>query len=149
MRFFFIFDYNFLCFRFLASLIAVFGEYDISGELESKRSVTRPVRRVIVHRHYDAATFENDIALLELDSPVQFDQHIVPICMPKDAEDFTGRIATVTGWGRLKYGMYYIWGRKWAGIEVYPALNGYRNTYCYMSYFIRSDLFLNVVDCCN
>ncbi|XP_014276558.1 serine protease filzig [Halyomorpha halys] len=89
---------------FLASLIAVFGEYDISGELESKRSVTRPVRRVIVHRLYDAATFENDIALLELDSPVQFDQHIVPICMPKDNEDFTGRIATVTGWGRLKYG---------------------------------------------
>lgn len=23
--------------------------------------------------------------------------------MPKDDEDFTGRLATVTGWGRLKY----------------------------------------------
>jgi secreted trypsin-like serine protease len=92
------------CFRFLASLIAVFGEYDISGELESKRSVSRSVRRVIVHRYYDAATFENDIALLELEAPVQFDQHIVPICMPKDDDDFTGRMASVTGWGRLKYG---------------------------------------------
>lgn len=28
----------------------------------------------------------------------------VPICMPNDAADFTGRMATVTGWGRLKYG---------------------------------------------
>lgn len=28
----------------------------------------------------------------------------VPICMPHDAADFTGRMATVTGWGRLKYG---------------------------------------------
>lgn len=28
----------------------------------------------------------------------------VPICMPPDAADFTGRMATVTGWGRLKYG---------------------------------------------
>lgn len=28
----------------------------------------------------------------------------VPICLPHDGEDFTGRIATVTGWGRLKYG---------------------------------------------
>lgn len=28
----------------------------------------------------------------------------VPICMPSDAADFTGRMATVTGWGRLKYG---------------------------------------------
>ncbi|XP_066588272.1 serine protease filzig [Prorops nasuta] len=88
---------------FLASLVAVFGEFDISGELESKRSVTRNVRRVIVNRGYDPATFENDLALLELESPVQFDAHIVPICMPDDGADFTGRMATVTGWGRLKY----------------------------------------------
>lgn len=93
--------------RFLANLVAVFGEFDISGEVESKRSISKNVRRVIVHRQYDAATFENDIALLELESPVQFDSHIVPICMPEDDEDFTGRMATVTGWGRLKYGKYF------------------------------------------
>lgn len=91
---------------FLASLVAVFGEFDISGELESKRSVTKNVRRVIVNRGYDPATFENDLALLELESPVQFDDHIVPICMPEDGIDFTGRMATVTGWGRLKYSEY-------------------------------------------
>ncbi len=28
----------------------------------------------------------------------------VPICMPANTADFTGRMATVTGWGRLKYG---------------------------------------------
>ncbi|XP_016940714.3 serine protease filzig isoform X1 [Drosophila suzukii] len=89
---------------FLASLVAVMGEFDISGDLESKRSVTKNVKRVIVHRQYDPATFENDLALLELDTPVQFDTHIVPICMPNDVADFTGRMATVTGWGRLKYG---------------------------------------------
>lgn len=27
----------------------------------------------------------------------------VPICLPRDGDDFTGRMATVTGWGRLKY----------------------------------------------
>lgn len=61
---------------FLASLVAVFGEFDISGDLESKRPVSRNVKRVIVHRQYDAATFENDLALLELEHPVQFDSHI-------------------------------------------------------------------------
>lgn len=61
---------------FLASLVAVFGEFDISGDLESKRPVSRNVKRVIVHRKYDAATFENDLALLELEHPVQFDSHI-------------------------------------------------------------------------
>lgn len=88
----------------MASLTAVFGEYDISGELEPKRAVIKNVRRVIVHRQYDPATFENDLALLELDSPVVYQEHIVPICMPKEGEDYVGRMATVTGWGRLKYG---------------------------------------------
>lgn len=97
---------------FLASLVAVFGEFDISGELESKRSVTKNVRRVIVNRGYDPATFENDLALLELESPVQFDEHIVPICMPEDGVDFTGRMATVTGWGRLKYSEYIDFGSR-------------------------------------
>ncbi|XP_034943315.1 serine protease filzig [Chelonus insularis] len=88
---------------FLASLVAVFGEFDISGELESRRSVSRNVRRVIVHRAYNPATFENDLAILELESPIEFDAHIVPICMPEDGIDFTGKVATVTGWGRVKY----------------------------------------------
>lgn len=66
----------FLYYSFLASLVAVMGEFDISGDLESKRAVTKNVKRVIVHRQYDPATFENDIALLELESPVQFDTHI-------------------------------------------------------------------------
>lgn len=61
---------------FLASLVAVFGEFDISGDKESKRSISRNVKRVIVHRQYDPATFENDLALLELEQPVQFDSHI-------------------------------------------------------------------------
>lgn len=61
---------------FLASLVAVFGEYDISGDLETRKPISRNVKRVIVHRKYDAATFENDLALLELESPVKFDAHI-------------------------------------------------------------------------
>lgn len=27
----------------------------------------------------------------------------VPICLPADEAEFTGRKATITGWGRLKY----------------------------------------------
>lgn len=62
--------------RFLATLVAVFGEYDISGELEKKRSVTKNIKRIVVHREYDAATFENDLALLEMESPIHYDTHI-------------------------------------------------------------------------
>lgn len=71
-----VFNYFFLVCRFLASLVAVFGEFDISGDLEKKRSVTKNVKRIVVHREYDAATFENDLALLELESPIHYDTHI-------------------------------------------------------------------------
>lgn len=107
---------------FLASLVAVFGEFDISGELETRRSVTKNVRRVIVNRGYDPATFENDLALLELESPVQFDDHIVPICMPNEGIDFTGRMATVTGWGRLKYSEYRSHRPRFANFILYREL---------------------------
>lgn len=62
------------------------GEFDISGDLESKRAITKNVKRVIVHRQYDPATFENDIALLELDSPVTFDTHIGKWMMNDEGE---------------------------------------------------------------
>lgn len=91
---------------FLATLTVVLGDFDISNgkDKASSQSVTKNVRRVIVHRDYNAQTFENDIALLELESPVEYAQHIVPICLPEDTEDFVGQQAFVTGWGRLKYG---------------------------------------------
>lgn len=38
--------------------------------------MTKNVKRVVVHREYDAATFENDLALLELESPIHYDTHI-------------------------------------------------------------------------
>ncbi|ROT62998.1 putative serine proteinase stubble [Penaeus vannamei] len=89
---------------FLASLIVVLGEFDLSDDYEPKKTVQRNVKRVVVHRGYVAKTFDNDLALLEMERPVTFDEHIVPICMPQGDENFTGMIGFVTGWGRLSYG---------------------------------------------
>jgi len=88
---------------FLASLTVVLGDFDLSSDSEgTKYSVTKNVRRVIVHRDYNAQTFENDIALLELESAVDFQPHIVPVCMPTVEEVTVGSKCYVTGWGRLK-----------------------------------------------
>ncbi|CAG0887077.1 unnamed protein product [Darwinula stevensoni] len=89
---------------FLASLTVVLGEFDLTGNVEPMRTVERNVKRIIVHRDYDPKTFENDIALLELASPVEYRPHVVPICLPDDNEDFVGKKALVAGWGRTKYG---------------------------------------------
>lgn len=116
----------------MASLITEFGEYDVSGNLEERRSVTRNVKRVIVNRGYNPSTFENDLALLELESPIQFDAHIVPICMPADDADYTGKMATVTGWGRLKYSM---------SLFVYPFFFFFEELglkpFCFLLFFLQ------------
>ena len=80
------------------------GEYDIQGPTEHMATMNRKVKRVVVHKDYHAPTFENDIAILELESPIERKPHIVPICLPKLNEVFEGRTAIVSGWGRLEYG---------------------------------------------
>ena len=91
-------------FSFLASLLVELGEYDLTGPTEHMATMRRKVKRVVVHKDYKAPTFENDIAILELEHGIDPKPHIVPICLPQDEMEFVGRTAIVTGWGRLKYG---------------------------------------------
>lgn len=90
---------------FLASLIVELGEYDVSGATEFMPTRQAKVKRFVVHKDYQAPTFENDIAIMELESEVSREPHIVPICMPMASDlPFEGKTAIVTGWGRLEYG---------------------------------------------
>ncbi|GFY69795.1 serine protease filzig [Trichonephila inaurata madagascariensis] len=89
---------------FLASLLVVLGTHDLAETFDNKASVIRNVKRMVVHRHYNAQTFENDLALLEMESSVEFLPYVVPICLPHRNEDFTGKMAFVTGWGKLTHG---------------------------------------------
>ena len=68
-------------------------------------TMQRKVKRVVVHKDYKAPTFENDIAILELEKDISRQPHIVPICMPESLDlVFEGKTGTVTGWGRTEYG---------------------------------------------
>ncbi|XP_068601364.1 suppressor of tumorigenicity 14 protein homolog [Brachionichthys hirsutus] len=68
-------------------------------------TVKRKVRRIIAHRDYDRATFNNDIALMELEANVTLNQNIWPICLPSPTHDFpAGQEAWITGWGATKEG---------------------------------------------
>ena len=91
---------------FLASLMVELGEHDLTGPTEAISTMRKKVKRVVVHKDYKAPTFENDIAILELESDIERQPHVVPICMPKLADEFEGKTAIVTGWGRLSYGDY-------------------------------------------
>ncbi|XP_077562674.1 uncharacterized protein LOC144178589 [Haemaphysalis longicornis] len=82
------------------------GEYDFSSVLEPYPYAERGAKKKVVHPKYNFFTYENDLALVRVDEPLEFMPHIAPICLPPDNEsdDLIGRNATVTGWGRLSEG---------------------------------------------
>lgn len=78
------------------------GDYNLKGQTEMYPHEEFTVRRKVVNENYNPATYQNDIALLELSEEVVYRQHIIPVCLPEKGENFTGSTATVTGWGRTQ-----------------------------------------------
>ncbi|CAJ1085632.1 suppressor of tumorigenicity 14 protein homolog isoform X1 [Xyrichtys novacula] len=71
----------------------------------SEWTVRRNIRRIIAHADYNSFTFDNDIALMELDTNVTLNQNIWPICLPSATYDFPpGQEAWITGWGATREG---------------------------------------------
>lgn len=63
------------------------------------------MRRIIAHQDYNSVTYDNDIALMELDADVTLNQYIWPICLPSATYDFpAGCMAWITGWGAEREG---------------------------------------------
>ena len=42
-----------------------------------------------------------------MDTPVQFNKQIRPICLPSTSQSFAGKTATVIGWGSLRESNYF------------------------------------------
>ncbi|EFX75607.1 hypothetical protein DAPPUDRAFT_107786 [Daphnia pulex] len=70
------------------------------------QAVRKRVRRIVRHKGFNAVTLYNDVAILTLDSPVQFSAAIAPVCLPPKGsnEQFVSKESTVVGWGALKEG---------------------------------------------
>lgn len=68
----------------------------------SKMSSTaaNTVKKIISHEGFDSQTFNNDVALLKLDTPLTFTETVRPVCLPNTGVDLsTPRQAWITGWG--------------------------------------------------
>ncbi|KAB0805514.1 hypothetical protein PPYR_02484 [Photinus pyralis] len=84
-----------------SDLLLRLGEHDLSTDSEPYIHQERRVQIVAAHPQFDPRTFEYDLALLRFYEPVQFQPNIIPVCVPNTDENFVGRTAYVTGWGRL------------------------------------------------
>lgn len=99
----------------VARLTVRLGDYNIKTHTEI-RHIERRVKRVVRHRGFNARTLYNDIALLTLNEPVPFTEQIRPICLPGGTQLYSGKTATVIGWGSLresKESWMKIWQFSW------------------------------------
>uniref|UniRef100_A0A3Q1K594 Peptidase S1 domain-containing protein n=1 Tax=Anabas testudineus TaxID=64144 RepID=A0A3Q1K594_ANATE len=70
----------------------------------SPNEVSTSVAEIVLHPNYDSSINDNDIALLRLATPVQFTDHIRPVCLAASGSVFNnGTVSWVTGWVSLPF----------------------------------------------
>jgi len=81
------------------------GDYDQAINTEPGEKVMK-VSEVHLHPKYDGDTVQWDISLLKLATPVNYTNHISPVCIPANDSGIymPTHEAWVTGWGTLKEG---------------------------------------------
>ncbi|XP_033746451.1 limulus clotting factor C-like isoform X2 [Pecten maximus] len=84
--------------------IAIYlGKHYRSDVLNSTFVQKRKVTSIEIHPHYDPSTYDIDIAVLFLDSPVILTHYVRPVCLPDQLGSERlirpGREGVVTGWG--------------------------------------------------
>jgi len=71
---------------------------------------------------FNAKTFNNDIALVELTSPVVLSNRVTPVCLPSGLELPTGSPCLVAGWGSLYEGEWKIIGMDFPFEAIYSLV---------------------------
>ena len=84
------------CRSYTESLYVRLGEYNLATEDEPLNYIERKVNKFVKHPNYYLDE-DNDIGLVKLDQPIEFQANI----MPKVDDHFENKMAWVTGWGDL------------------------------------------------
>lgn len=75
------------------------GDHNIKDN--DRTSVEVRVKRIIRHIGFSSKTLHNDIAILTMEHPVEFNDYISPICLAAGSNQYTYQSVTVAGWGTL------------------------------------------------
>ncbi|XP_068231880.1 transmembrane protease serine 9-like [Palaemon carinicauda] len=89
-----------------SNLIVIIGEHNWGTTSETSQMSRKNVILIIIHPNYDTRNQNNDIALLQLATPIAFssDNKIAPVCLPKKQNPYEHVDAIVTGWGTTASG---------------------------------------------
>ncbi|XP_064008223.1 enteropeptidase [Pogoniulus pusillus] len=81
---------------------AVLGLYDQS-DMTHPSTVVQNIDQIIINPHYMKSTKDSDIALMHLESKVQYTDYIQPICLPEKNQQFLpGTNCSIAGWGSIR-----------------------------------------------
>ena len=82
----------------------ILGEHTIDDEIVTRASVDS----ILIDPFFNSQ-YQYDFAILTLTQEVTFTSQVSPICLPADLnKDYSGQMATATGWGLLDYISVYI-----------------------------------------
>ena len=90
------------CQDFVGSIVNL-GQFNRSSEEDFIQ--TRRVVKSIVHEKYSKLSYENDICLLKLDSPVEYTRFVKPVCIADIEYNLNDIPLTVLGWGITEEGV--------------------------------------------
>ncbi|GFT38821.1 limulus clotting factor C [Nephila pilipes] len=79
------------------------GKFHRQDSKDDEYVQVKKIREIHIHPDYDPGLFDADIALLQLDSAVQLNSRVQPICLPTEQSSrdnlVEGKRGVVTGWG--------------------------------------------------
>lgn len=80
------------------------GEWDTQTKNEVYGHSDHEVDEVVVHENFKSGPLHNDVALLFLKTPVKYQQHVAPICLPPPNTRFDKNRCFISGWGKDVFG---------------------------------------------
>lgn len=80
----------------------------VAGSLKRTEDVlwqqTSTVGRTVIHPDYDGSTMDNDLSLLFLSDPFEFNNNVSSIALPSVGVETFPKSVILSGWGNIQYG---------------------------------------------
>lgn len=87
------------------NISVIVGDHDITTDKDSNSVVKHDVRQIIIHPQNDKER-KNDLALIRLVKPIQYNENVGPVCLPWNLLnlDLNAKTVILAGWGTTEYG---------------------------------------------